>query len=215
MPQPRRRANVRRAPQRNPPDRLTPLRGSPFSSAPPSPPAPQAMPFDASYDSQMGQNTNVLNLDLAGIEYGRGQVAYNYGFDAAGNLDPTNPFSKAKEFERQYHQAQSGTTNSMAARGQLYSGALQRTLDEGTHRYGVGLDALRQGATGEYNAYTQAEARARADYGQANIDAGSDRADRWADYRPQDPGPAVTSQERDPLTPAQRRRYRRGKVRRP
>lgn len=77
---------------------------------------------------------NVLNQQLIGnrnVAIGKGQAAYdtgNLGFDLGYNPDGTintaNPYSRAALFQLGYERQKLGTTNSLAAQGQLYSGAM-------------------------------------------------------------------------------------------
>ena len=75
-------------------------------------------------------------------EYGyTGQDTNNDGIPDSGfQVDPNNPFSRAALLQRSYDQAQRGTTNSMAAQGQLYSGALQNALNEDRFQFDRGTD---------------------------------------------------------------------------
>lgn len=68
-----------------------------------------------------------------GIAYGMGQ----FGGDAA-----SNPYSRAAMLQRSYNQNQRATTNTMASRGQLYSGATQNAANTNTFNYGSAYDAL-------------------------------------------------------------------------
>ena len=68
-----------------------------------------------------------------GIAYGLGQ----YGADIANN-----PYSRAAMLQRSYNQNQRASINTMAARGQLYSGATQNAANANTFNYGSAYDAL-------------------------------------------------------------------------
>lgn len=81
---------------------------------------------------------------------GYAQADYGYtGSDTNGDgipdsgftLDPNNPFSRAALLQKTYEQNQRGTTNSMAAQGQLYSGALQDAQNENTFQNQAGVDS--------------------------------------------------------------------------
>lgn len=151
-------------------------------------PTPQAMPFDATYNDEIGLNQADLDTSLAEIQYGKGQVAQEYGFDSQGQLDVSNPYNRASLLERHYKQGQRGTLNSGAAGGQLYSGALQRGLDEGTFGYQRDFDTLRRGASDAYHGLSSQEQTARSTYSRNNINASRDRVERAAENRPEDPG---------------------------
>lgn len=96
--------------------------------------SPTAKPFDAIYDATSRNLERVRDDTLTGIGTDRNRVLSEYGyngtFDADGNLtgrtvDPNNPFSRMALLKRTYDQRKAGNTTSFAARGQLYSGALQ------------------------------------------------------------------------------------------
>lgn len=142
------------------------------------------LPFDPTYESQGALNQQQLDQALAALQYQRGRTGYDTGFNAQGQVDLSNPFSQAKLLERTFQQGQRGTTNQMAAGGQLYSGALQRNLDEGAFRYGADFDRLRQAALDRFNQLGQQEQQARTGFAQGNIDAYSDRLGRAEEYRP-------------------------------
>lgn len=78
----------------------------------------------------------------------------------------------------------------MASRGQLYSGATQRGLDEGTFQYGRNYDALRRNAESGYQQLSQQEQQAKQGKLQSDLDARSDSINRAPD--PEDPGVGPT-----------------------
>jgi hypothetical protein len=119
----------------------------------PEPDATPAVP-DQAYIGQTAANqlgyANVLNqlpglLNRASAEYGY-KVDYTPGSGdvndpggqgsySIGGVDPSNPNSRAALLQRSYENQQRGNTNSLAARGQLYSGALQNAQDTSAHDY--------------------------------------------------------------------------------
>ena len=100
---------------------------------------PSVLPPDASYEQQVGLLGKQHDIDTAGLQQAKQQALLQYGYtqDASGNLafDPSNPFSQAAMLKRSYDQGQAGNTNSYAARGQLYSGALQNAQNETGFQY--------------------------------------------------------------------------------
>lgn len=124
-----------------------------------TPSGPDMSWMDSTYNANQSgiqQNLNNLKSALLGQGVNLGQ---NYGvsFDASptaanplaatnyrveDNVDVSNPFSKAGLLKRTYQQSRRGTTNSYAANGQLYSGALGRAQDSNTFNYLQGQDAL-------------------------------------------------------------------------
>lgn len=149
-----------------------PVKGSLPTAGPSTPRSqPPGPPLDPLYTEQLGLNQRGLDTAMAGIGYGRTQIGQEYGYDPSGNLNPSNPFSRAALLQRSYQQGQAGTTTTMAAGGQLYSGAHQRNLDEGTHRYAASEDALKRAAAQAYQGLTEREAQALSEYEQGNLDA--------------------------------------------
>ena len=96
--------------------------------------SPSVVPPDASYEASVAGLTQQRDQTLTALQQQRQQALLQYGYtqDATGSLafDATNPFSQAALLKRNYDQAQSGNVNSYAARGQLYSGALQNAQNE-------------------------------------------------------------------------------------
>lgn len=116
----------------------------------PSPPPfnPNVLPPDASYDQSIGALTRQRDTSLAGLATQRQGGLLNYGYtqDAGGNLafDPTNPYSQAAILKRNYEQSRAGTGISLAAQGQLYSGAYQNAQDYSNQQELQGSDALQK-----------------------------------------------------------------------
>lgn len=106
-------------------------------------PGPDESYKDQTYfDTTSGISRNLDNLRAYTVDAGK-NIGTDYGIDYTGDpvngaanftiapdVDVTNPFSRAALLKRSYQQATAGNTNSMAARGQLYSGALQRAQNE-------------------------------------------------------------------------------------
>lgn len=104
-------------------------------------PSPGAPSRGATAVSPQPIDPNVINAQLIGnrnVAIGNGEAAYqtgnlgfDYGYNPDGSINSANPYSRAALYQLGYENQQRGTTNSLAARGQLYSGALlnQRGLD--------------------------------------------------------------------------------------
>jgi hypothetical protein len=120
-------------------------------STPAGPTGPSTPPPDPVYLATVAGNQSSHDITAADLARDRKNAFLNYGYtqDAAGNLtfDPTNPFSQAALLKRSYDQAQTGNTNSYAARGQLYSGALQNAQNESGFQYQAGSDRLTKALT--------------------------------------------------------------------
>jgi hypothetical protein len=107
----------------------------------------QVAPFDAALTQANDAADLGYGNSLAVIDQAPGALRRQYGYTDTGDIDPNNPFGKAQLLQRSYDQAQKGNTNSYAARGQLYSGALQRRKNEDQFNYQAN-DALMRGQYG-------------------------------------------------------------------
>jgi hypothetical protein len=114
----------------------------------PSPTAPSVLPPDANYDATVAGANKQHDITAADIKRAHDQALLQYGYiQTSGDpthiqFDPSNPFSQAAMLKRNYDQAQTGNTNSYAARGQLYSGALQNAQNESGFQYQKGSDTI-------------------------------------------------------------------------
>lgn len=116
----------------------TPLPVPKPTAAPPVPRPVSPMPVDPAYDAQVNAAGLKKDTTLAGLQGQQQQAFLDYGYtpqtNAGGGVtgyqfDPTNVFSRAAILQRNAQQARQGNTTSYAARGQLYSGALQNAQD--------------------------------------------------------------------------------------
>jgi hypothetical protein len=99
---------------------------------------PPLDPAQASYDVTAQRNLGLAQGEQA---YQQGQVDYNYGYGAGG---AANPYSRAALLQESFKRNVLGTTNSMAASGQQYSGSSGRAQDENARRYSIQSDANRR-----------------------------------------------------------------------
>lgn len=109
------------------------------------PMTPSVLPPDAGYEATVGGLNQTHDATQAGLVNQKQQALLNYGYDYVNGtltFDPKNPFSQAAMLKRSYDQAQTGNTNSYAARGQLYSGALQNAQNESGFQNQRGNDTL-------------------------------------------------------------------------
>lgn len=129
-------------------------KGPGSSLTPPKPgqaAVPGATPImpDPTYDASVAQLNQQKDLTLAQLAAQKQQAYLNYGYTPGANgvlqFDPTNPFSQAAILHRNAQQAHQGNTTGMAARGQLYSGALQNAQTETDWRAMQGEDRLQKG----------------------------------------------------------------------
>lgn len=91
---------------------------------PPAAPVAQPQPVDPAFEQ--AKLTASRNIALSNSEgaYQTGNLNFDYGYNSDGTVNTANPYSRAALYQLDYENNQRGTTNSMAARGQLYSGAL-------------------------------------------------------------------------------------------
>lgn len=86
----------------------------------------------AAYDTRINndlQSETRLGLDY-GIDFQRNADGSLGSYNISPTVDVSNPFSQAALLKRSYDQSVRGTTNSYAAQGQLYSGALENAQSE-------------------------------------------------------------------------------------
>lgn len=136
---------------------------------------PQSLPYDALYEDAVARRQRNLTNTMGQLQFEETDLNQTYN-------DPSNPFNQLAMAKRAFEQQKRGATNSMAARGQLYSGALQnqqneirfgheRTNDDLARAYArarQGIVARRQGAQSEfedYKASAYADRLARASQG--------------------------------------------------
>jgi hypothetical protein len=99
--------------------------------------------YDPMLDAYTASALRNQQLQGAWGTYQSGELDREYGFDNTGGIDPNNPYSRAALLQRSYQDAQRGNTNSYAAAGQLYSGALGRAQSRSYQDYDIGLDRLK------------------------------------------------------------------------
>jgi hypothetical protein len=125
---------------------LAPTPGRPGAPSAPPPPAP--LPPDPAYLARIGALANDRDHTIAGLAQQRGQGLLQYGYTegpgGALTFDAANPFSQAALLKRNYDNARTGNTTSLAARGQLYAGSLQNAQNETGHQQQVGEDQLQR-----------------------------------------------------------------------
>jgi hypothetical protein len=132
------------------------------------------LPVDPVYDQQIGglqrRRDDALAAYAAQRTTGLSDYGYQASYDAQGNAtglayDPNNVYSQASLARKSYQNAKRGTGNSMAAQGQLYSGALTNAQNTNDTTFSVGEDARQKSLlrflagikTGETNAGTDYE----------------------------------------------------------
>ena len=147
------------------------------------------MPFNAAYDSKVSAINTGLQNTLAAYGNDENRIRQTFGFD-----DTTDPFSRARMLQRAYEQRQAGNTNSYAAAGQLYSGALNRQRANTLTDYQADENALRNQYTDLLNQLAQRRAQAGTDAQMDVADAGFDKLQASL-AAPVDANTAATSKE--------------------
>lgn len=151
-------------------------------SAGPATPAPPPMPaatYDSVYNNDLAVGQAAYETTLAGINLGRSRLGYDTGFDPNGQVNLSNPYNQAMLLQRTWEQSNRGITNSMASRGQLYSGARQRGINESNFQYERSRNDLQTRAQRGYEDLTLAERQAGNERDLARYDAEAGQAERW------------------------------------
>lgn len=112
--------------------------------------------YAASYSAAQNGNQHAQNA----YDYGIHNIGQSYGYDPTGALitggADLNPYAQAAVLKRNYDNSVRGTTNSYAAQGQLYSGALKNAQAANDYGYGLSSDQLQRAARNAYNANASA-----------------------------------------------------------
>jgi hypothetical protein len=154
------------------------------------PPAGAQLPVDPIYDQQVAGVNQGYGDALAGLNQQQLATLADYGytatFDDQGKVtgltyDPSNPFSRAALLRKHYQQAKTGTTNSLAAHGQLYSGAMVNAQDANDRGYLQGENTLQSGLTGRLTGFAQRRREAGTRHEQDLSQAGAERVGRARD----------------------------------
>jgi hypothetical protein len=123
--------------------------GPPAAAAPPeAPAAPRQFAPDSTYNNDTAFNRKTYDDTISGLDDAERVTKFQYD-------DPTNPYSRVATSKREFLQRGTGITNSLAARGQTFSGAHTRQL--ANNRYNE-----EQSAAGMKAAYEAALAEIKA-----------------------------------------------------
>lgn len=128
------------------------------------PPAEGGPPPDPQLIAAQAATQRGVGLADAQATYDTGRINRDFGYNAQGAVDPSNPYSRAALLDRSFKQGNTGDTNSYAAQGQLYSGARQNQANARTFGYlsdsnslkNQYTDALGQTTLNQANAYSNA-----------------------------------------------------------
>jgi hypothetical protein len=161
---------------------------APAAAAPGGPPPSQGLPVDPQFDASIGAADRARARALAEITAQRASLGSTYGMgvNAQGGVfdDPSNPFSRAAVLKLLYDRRQQGNTNAMAARGQLYSGALQTEQNTAASDNARQRDALIREFLSANGQLTAQELATNDAYTDATTNAGADRIARAVANRP-------------------------------
>lgn len=175
--------NPRPAPRPSPQPRPKPAPQRPINSGP----APYK---DESYfntvASEAARRDNTLNSLTA--QESTAKIGYGFDTDIA-----TNPYSRAALLQKNYDTAQKGTMNSMAAGGQLYSGAHSNARGMNRGNYNANYDGLRKSYDAELARIRDSRQNAGEEYDRATIAAGQSAIARASKVPP---GPAFSPARR-------------------
>lgn len=119
-----------------------------------------------------------------GVNYTPGQVddsgLATVGDATIGELDTSNPYSRAALLQKSYTNNRQANTTNLAARGQLYSGALQKTQEGQQTAFNQGSEANRRGFQDAIRAYIGGLGATRNNALQGNASALGDSTARAA-----------------------------------
>lgn len=127
----------------------------------PGTPAGSVLPPDPLYDAEAGTGGTIdraTGITVSGLTGERDRTLLDYGYtvqyDAEGNplgdtlaFDPTNVFSRAAQLRKRWMESRVGTQNSMAAQGQMNSGAYGRAQRQVNYGESAATDAEIRGLT--------------------------------------------------------------------
>lgn len=150
------------------------------SSGTPPMPAPT---YDSQYWNELASGQSAYDTTLAGINLGRGRIAFDTGFGPDGQVDLSNPYNQALMLQRSYEQAQKGINTSMAAQGQLYSGARRTKQREAAFQFERNRSNLATSAQRGYENLSLDQTGAGNDLTNSQYAAAANQAGRWQDQK--------------------------------
>jgi hypothetical protein len=121
------------------------------TNAPSGAPGATGLPIDPIFSNDIGTAQRTHDTSVSGLLTQRANTAAAYGYtptyDEQGLIrslavDPNNPYAKANLLKKSYTENRANTLNSMASRGQLYSGALGVGQGINDENYQQGSNAL-------------------------------------------------------------------------
>lgn len=177
-----------------------------------APATPSVLPPDPGYDATRAALASKRDQTISGLQGQRASTLLDYGYTeqpGAGSLsfDAQNPFSRAAQLKLRYDQARNGANTSYAARGQLYSGALQNARNELNRQQAGAEDSLQKSLLAFLAQNTGQQSGAQSDFELGDAQALSQRLANAASnplYQPAVAGetPVVASPGDAPSGPA-------------
>jgi hypothetical protein len=125
--------------------------GSPAGGTPDAAPGPAPQPYDPAYEAYVNSANRNVSLGNNEATWQTQNLGYDSGFNADGTLNAANPYSQAQLLVDNYKRDQLGTNNSMAAQGQLYSGARLNAQATNDRQYAQGYAGLQRQASKGYH----------------------------------------------------------------
>ncbi len=153
--------------------------GSP-GYTPPAAPAPQQLPWDSMAESRQGLAQRNFADTEARLGQDEANIKSRYGFDPEF---ANNPLTRANLLQRSYQQQRKSASLGMAARGQLYSGALSNKLAGADFDYTRNLDTEKQQYTDSLNRVLQERLQNQRGLEEANMSANEMRLEKALDQQ--------------------------------
>lgn len=152
-------------------------------------PTPQGIPDDSvSSDAKIRAGQDRDNA-IASIAQRQGLAQNQYGWNADGSVNTADPFSRRALLEKAYATQRNATKGSMAASGQLYSGALENQNQSDLQNSNASVNSAYNDFQNVLAGFAQEGAQVGRDYNTAIINATSDYMNRHKDDTPgPDPG---------------------------
>lgn len=166
---------------------------------------PKYAPFDPDNDPQVqaAKAAAAKAKDATLASLADRSKGLDVSFGLGENADPNNPWSKLALLQKSFQQAQRGNQTSMAARGQLSSGAYQRAQRRASDAYGQGHNDLQSAYRSGKAAIQDAVNAANAGAESADIDAVNAYLERLNALNAVVPSTTITQGGAfKPLTPA-------------
>lgn len=139
-------------------------------AAPPSPYTPT--PWDSQYELSSAAARQKYANTVGGLGLQKTATEQDFGISPGYNDYQANPWSRMALLEQQYQKANRGTTNSMAAAGQLYAGATSNALDSNRQFDAQERDSLEKTYRNKLQELSDQEAAAKANEGAELNEAG-------------------------------------------